>query len=81
MAKRKSNKGDCTWLPIGVTLGCVLGLIFYIEFNDIVYSGICIACGLLIGTIMDSSSKATTKPASRPAPKKTTTTKKAKKRK
>ena len=80
MAKGKSSKGDSTWLPIGVTLGCVLGLIFYIEFNDIVYSGICIACGLLIGTIMDSSSKAATKPASKPAPKKTTT-KKAKKRK
>ena len=76
MAKRKSNKGDSNWLPIGVMLGCILGLIFYIEFNDIVYSGICIACGLLIGTIMDSSSNAPTKPA----PKKTTA-KKAKKRK
>ncbi len=57
MSKKKENREEKElnkWMPIGTMIGSVVGLIISLEFNNFIYFGCCVVCGLMLGVIIGS---------------------------
>lgn len=57
MAKKKNDKEEKalnTWLPIGVMIGTVIGMVLAFKFDSLLYLGGGAVGGLLLGTMVGS---------------------------
>ena len=57
MSKKKNNKEEKslnTWMPIGVMIGSVVGMVLSFKFDNFLYLAGCVVGGLLIGTMIGS---------------------------
>ena len=57
MAKKREDKEEKslnTWIPIGVMIGSVVGMILFFVYDNFLYFGGCLTGGLLVGIMFGS---------------------------